>query len=49
MLIALKLLACIILASFGISTGAQNDFAERTASAVFVFASIITAILSLTL
>ena len=49
MLIALKILACIILASFGIAAMAQNDFAERTASAVFVFSSIITAVLALTL
>lgn len=49
MLIALKLLACTILASFGICTVAQNDFAYRTSSVVFVLSSVITAILALTL
>ena len=49
MLIALKLLACTIIASFGISVSAQNEFAEKTASAVFVFSSVITAVLALTL
>jgi hypothetical protein len=49
MLIALKLLACIILASFGIATMAQNDFAERTSSAVFTFSSIITSIIAIIL
>lgn len=49
MLIALKLLACIILASFGITIMAPNEDAENIGSSVFVFATIITAIVALTL
>ena len=49
MLIALKLLACTIIASFGISVSAQNEFAEKTSAAVFAFSSIITAVLALSL
>ena len=49
MITALKLIACIILASFGIAAMAQNDFAERTSSAVFTFSSIITAIIAIIL